>query len=253
MKLEVFYRESGKDALSDIRHSHDGDLELIQILSGTGKVFVGEHVIPFSGECVFLIDGGALHYICPESDAPYTRNKLILNKELLGGLCLPYGGAGYLCRTLSHEAAMEISRKFEAISAIVGDERQKLLLLSGAFELLHVCCTLQDTERTPYHGMVADVVAYIHDHLTQGVSLDAVAHALHVNKFYLCRLFKRETGMTVGSYINSARIALAKRLLRNGGKSVTFIASECGFNELSVFTRNFKKEVGMPPTEYRSL
>ena len=200
MDLTVFYKESGKDALSDIRHSHDSEMELIQILAGRGKLFVGDRVIPFSGDSLFLIDGALLHYICPEAHPTYIRNKLILHKRLLEGVELPLGGSGFLFRTLTQDAAAEICRKFEAIAALHDGEGEELLLLSRVFELLHVCCELQDTERMPYHGMVADVVAHVHDNLTQSVSLESVAHALHVNKFYLCRLFKKEIGISPGSY-----------------------------------------------------
>ena len=102
-------------------------------------------------------------------------------------------------------------------------------------------------------GTVAEAVGHIHEHLETGVSLCDVARALHVNKHYLCRLFKAEMGMTVGAYINSARVVRAKQLLRDGKEPIAFVASECGYNEPSVFAKSFKKETGMTPSHYRNL
>ena len=252
MRLKVIYREMGRDELSDIRHSHDNELELVHVLSGVGKLFVGDRVIPFVGEAVFFIDGAMLHYICPEEGTPYVRSKLILGKELLGTLLPELLADGYLYRTPSPELSVEADRAFLSLSAQLEGKREPLLLLSRVMELLHLCTVQMDEGGTHYHGMVADVVSLVHERLEEGISLAEVADTLHVNKHYLCRLFKRETGMTVGAYINSARIAKAKQLLRTAECSVGAVADGSGFNEPSVFTKAFKKEVGMTPTEYRA-
>lgn len=250
--LEVYYREQGKDALSDIFHTHDGVFELICIRAGRGKVFVGERVLPFTGDTVLLIDGSALHYICPDQDVTYLRHKLIFDKRLLAGFALPCVEAGLFYRIPTPEQALELDRYFELLEKHSPGDEVSLLLFSQVFALLHLCIEQGGAESASYHGTMADAVRYIHQNLAQGITLQGVAQALHINKFHLCRLFKRETGMTMGAYVNSCRIANAKRLLRTSEESVSFIAAECGFNELSVFTRNFKKEVGMTPTEYKA-
>ena len=252
MELKIIYRDMGRDSLTDIRHSHDRELELIQVLSGQGKVFVGDRVIPFSGESVFLIDGAVLHYVCPEADEPYVRNKMILGKELLGAVLTPLLSDGFLYRTPTAELSAEADRVFLSLSALLQKGREPMLLLSRVFELLHLCTEQMEEGGLHYRGTVADVVRLVHERLEQGVTLADVAQALHVNKQYLCRLFKRETGITVGAYINSARIAKAKHLLRTSDRSVGEIADGSGFNELSVFTKTFKREVGMTPTEYKA-
>ncbi len=252
MHIEVYYRQLGKDALSDIFHTHDGVFELICIRSGRGKIFVGERVISFAGDTVLLIDGTALHYICPEHSAPYLRHKLIFDKRLLCDLPSPSGNERFFYRIPTHEQMREIERRFELLERQFAGNGQPLLLRGQIFELLHLCIEQGDSPSDAYRGTMGDVMRYIHENLAQGITLADVAEGLHVNKYYLCRLFRRETGMTMGAYINSARIATAKHLLRTTEKSVSFIATECGFNELSVFTRNFKKEVGMTPTEYKA-
>lgn len=252
MAMQIFYREAGRDALSDIRHTHDKEIELVQILSGEGKVFVKNKILPFSGSAVFFIDGGVLHYICPEPGTHYLRNKLIFDKALANDTLSPLLKEGYLYRAPSQEAALEADRRFAELHALHARHESPLLLLSRVFELLHFCTAQMDEGGSKYRGTVADVVRFVHEHLSEGITLADVAQALHVNKHYLCRLFKRETGMTVGEYINSARIAKAKHLLRTAEESVSFVAAESGFNEPSAFTKSFKKEVGMTPTAYKA-
>ena len=252
MNISIIYREQGRDELSDIRHSHDNEIELIHVISGKGKVFVGDDVLSFDGSAVFFIDGAILHYICPNSDIPYIRSKLILKKDIMGDMLSSYIKNGCLHQIPSNELSFEIDRAFFELFESHNNGDAELMLCSKIFELLHLCIERADENGVKYRGAVADVVSYIHKHLEDGIALSNVAQALHINKNYLCRLFRKETGMTVGAYINSARIAKAKRLLRDSDSPLSFVAGESGFNEPSVFSKNFKREVGMTPREYRN-
>jgi AraC-like DNA-binding protein len=252
LDFELYCREAGRDALTDVCHSHDGQLELIRVLSGRGKVFVGDLVLPFDGQCIFLIDGAKLHYVCPEEGVPYLRSKLVIEKRAVAHAPQLHLTQGVLYRVPSPERAAEIDREFARAGELCADGDKALLLLSTLFSILHLCTDTVQEQRTRYCGAVADVVTYIHDNLSEGITLTQVADALHINKHYLCRLFKRETGMTVGGYISSARIARAKQLLRTRQHSITYIAGECGFGDLSLFTKAFKKEMGMTPSAYRA-
>jgi two-component system response regulator YesN len=71
----------------------------------------------------------------------------------------------------------------------------------------------------------------------------SVSRALH--------LFRRETGMSLSSYITRLRIDYACHLLKNTSRSMADIASECGFFDQSHFTKTFKAEEGIPPLRYR--
>lgn len=252
MQVEVFCRETGRDALSDVCHTHDNLLELIQILSGSGKVIAGKRVFSFEGHTLFLIDGAAQHYICPDEGAVYMRNKLVVEKALVASALGDRLQGGVLQRILTPEHAEEIDREFALAEGLSLEDGNRLLLLSEVFKLLYMCTDTANDSGVRYRGTVADVITYIHENLAEGITLSEVADALHINKHYLCRLFKRETGVTVNAYITSARIARARHLLRTTAHSVTYIAEETGFADLSVFTKNFKREMNMTPSAYRA-
>lgn len=71
----------------------------------------------------------------------------------------------------------------------------------------------------------------------------SVSRALH--------LFKRETGISLSTYITRLRVDYARSLLKNTSRSMAEIASECGFFDQSHFTKTFKAEEGTPPLRYR--
>lgn len=81
-----------------------------------------------------------------------------------------------------------------------------------------------------------------------------VIDSLGYNKDYMRRLFKSEVGKTPTDYLTDRRIAGARRLLAQPDTrelSITKVAFMCGFYDANYFTRVFKKETGMLPSEYR--
>jgi AraC-like DNA-binding protein/ligand-binding sensor protein len=94
--------------------------------------------------------------------------------------------------------------------------------------------------------------AYIAGHHGDPLSLDQIAHALHVSTFYFCKLFKKATGMTFTDYLCRVRVEKAKNLLLNPHLRVSEIAYNVGFQSLTHFNRSFRKIAGVSPTQYRS-
>lgn len=95
------------------------------------------------------------------------------------------------------------------------------------------------------------VITYIEQNFTQVNSLDDISNAIHINKNYLCGLFKRKTGMTVSSYINTLRIQLACSFLTEENHTIEDIGAKCGFASTSYFCRTFKKSLGCTPSDFR--
>lgn len=98
---------------------------------------------------------------------------------------------------------------------------------------------------------ISNVRAYIDQNYTSKISLESVANQFNVNKSYLLRLFKENTGLTVNNYILQKRILMAKNELRFSNNTMDVIAEECGLETANYFIRIFKKIEGMTPGEYR--
>jgi AraC-like DNA-binding protein len=93
---------------------------------------------------------------------------------------------------------------------------------------------------------------FIRDHHTERLSLGQVAAAVHTSIFYLCKLFKKATGITFTEIVSRTRVEKAKNLLLNPNLRVSEIAYEVGFQSLTHFNRIFKRMVGESPTLYRA-
>lgn len=99
-------------------------------------------------------------------------------------------------------------------------------------------------------SMVRSTLVYLQEHYKEKLSVENVADACHFSKSYLSHTFKEITGISIIGYINLLRCHNARTLILGGGQ-IAEAATECGFADLSYFTRVFKKTLGILPSEVR--
>ncbi len=133
------------------------------------------------------------------------------------------------------------------------------ILKKGLFSveetLSHVATALSRSE-TPGDGrqrVVRKAMAYVDKHYRETISLKNVAHGVGISKEYLARCFHQEMGITLVIYLNRYRVNRAKTLLEQGGHSLTEVALEVGFSSSTYFSRVFRQEVGISPSEYERV
>lgn len=98
---------------------------------------------------------------------------------------------------------------------------------------------------------VKTALTYIHQHLSEPLSLEIISTAICINPSYLSDLFKREVGMKFSDYVNTRRIKTAENLLRNTNMSIQEISELCGYKNVGYFSTCFKKTTGMKPSDYK--
>lgn len=143
---------------------------------------------------------------------------------------------------------------FDAAKVYTKDEYKSQLTLLGAFALqLSDLANNLIIKPNPKSGGIVDVTKrYIHEKLSEKINLDTLAENAKVTNSYLCKQFKKATGLTVVEYINRHRIELAKELLSSKNVRIIEIAYETGFQSLSQFNRSFHRYTGQSPTEYKA-
>jgi AraC-like DNA-binding protein len=83
------------------------------------------------------------------------------------------------------------------------------------------------------------------------IDLDAAAHQAGISPFHFLRLFANVLGVTPHQYLVRSRLGHAARLLADEDISVTDIAYDVGFGDLSNFVRTFHRAAGVSPTSFR--
>ena len=105
-------------------------------------------------------------------------------------------------------------------------------------------------EQTNVPEKLIPILDFIDDNLGKELSLAVLEGKFFINRFYLSRLFKKTTGISIHEYILFKRISKAKELL-SGRLNVTEVHQAVGFNDYSNFIRAFKKIVGVSPGRYK--
>ncbi|MGN0423068.1 MAG: AraC family transcriptional regulator [Lachnospiraceae bacterium] len=99
---------------------------------------------------------------------------------------------------------------------------------------------------------ILDILQYINENLNHDLNIDTLSDHFYISKYYMMRLFKQETGYTLGHYISQKRLLLAKELILTG-VSGTQACFDCGFKDYSTFSRAYKKFFHESPRETGTL
>ncbi|MEU9303170.1 GlxA family transcriptional regulator [Streptomyces sp. NPDC048269] len=99
---------------------------------------------------------------------------------------------------------------------------------------------------------IEDLRHYVTRNIAEQLTVADLAGHAHVSERQLTRIFKTELGMTPASYIESARVEVARNQLESTDATLERIASACGFNTTDTLIRAFRRKLDTTPTEYRN-
>ncbi|MEP7343097.1 MAG: AraC family transcriptional regulator [Acidobacteriota bacterium] len=92
---------------------------------------------------------------------------------------------------------------------------------------------------------------YLASRISECITLDDVARAVHASPFHLARIFQQRTGVPVHRYLTFLRLRASLERLADGADDLTMLALELGFSSHSHFTDTFRREFGRTPSDVR--
>lgn len=130
-----------------------------------------------------------------------------------------------------------------------------LLVQQLILELSRIDCDLKNNivpRRRSFDKMLP-ALTHISEHLgnPEELTLENLANKCFISTATLRRYFYEFTDLSPQQFISQARINLSQYLLSNTNKSITEISETVGFESISCFTRAFKRQCGISPSEYR--
>ena len=214
--------------------------------------------------------GPALIWSCPASMMRLGAVDgwfLAVGHRVLQDITVAFYGEPGLCRFLDDlqnpgwSPMAELERdQIDSIATGLMDEldnrppayRARVRSLFSDLLLLIYRSTLQESADDHEGGYrLSDVVDYIEENYAQPLTLVDLAAVLACSPAYFSRLFSREIGVPPFEYINRVRVRHACSLLRSTDRSITEIAFEVGYNNVSFFNRYFRRIMQRTPREYR--
>jgi len=253
-------------------HYHP-DIEILLILKGEGRRFVGDHIENFYPGDLCVI-GSDLPHVWQNNDIHKEDSSLVaecmvihFRKEMFGEafwqipemqkvnsfLKRAARGVSFDGKTRSL-LEQKIKENFEK------PPEDRLIVL---LELLNIMTKSDESTCLSSSAMANQVqsadgdrfqkiVKFVALNFHHPVRLEDAASQIHMSPTAFCRYFKDRTRQSFLQYLNNYRIGYARRLLIENKMKIQDIAFDCGFNNLSHFNLQFKKISGTTPRNYRN-
>lgn len=227
---------------------------IVQVAAGSGRLQYDGKTWPLqAGQC-FWVDCRRPHGYRSADDDPWELRWVHFNGRsapafygLFGagpGPVFTPADAGAPARRL--DAVLDLARHWDATAELQASAEIAALLAGILADLAH-----GGDQAAPAAARLEEVRAYIIAHCTENFSLDELAARFYLSKYYLARSFRQRYGETIVDCRLSARIDMAKQMLRYTDLTLGQIAARCGFKEQAYFTRRFRAAEGQTATEYR--
>ncbi len=248
-------------------HYHDFD-KITIFLKGNVQYTIEGKSYQLQPYDIVLVSHNDIHKLNVQDSEPYERIVVYISPEFIN----TYRTADYdlsecfqkvkkehtnVLRTHSH-AKNTLVRAVDNLKHSFSDVGyanmlyQKILFLEFMIHLNRATLNEQlefiDTDHC--NTKVVELLQYINRNLTTDLNIDDLAARFYVSKYYMMRLFKTETGYTIGNYINYKRLLLAKELIASG-EPITQACYDCGFKNYSTFSRAYKSHFGESPRQIR--
>src|SRR6185503_4545951 len=107
-------------------------------------------------------------------------------------------------------------------------------------------------ERAGDRRRAVEAALWLDERAHEAIDLEGAAREVELSPFHFLRIFSRALGVTPHQYLVRARLRRAARLLSDGERSVTDVAMDVGFGDLSNFVRTFHRAAGISPRRFRS-
>jgi AraC-like DNA-binding protein len=123
-------------------------------------------------------------------------------------------------------------------------------------DMLHIIVERMSTQIFSFQGMchasaLRKAERFIWENYTRKISLQEISAAAGLSAPYFSTVFKEEMGENLSSYLNRLRVEKAEHMLAETGMTLNEIASACGFEDQSWFSKIFKSFTGISPGRYR--
>lgn len=254
---------------SDEMHCH-AFFELVYVVHGSATHRLGNETMLLNAGDYFIIDTGSAHcyrdvrefeiincLFLPEyidralADCP-TLAALLSNRVLRFGVPVDIRTADRIFQDADGSMRRLIQR-MEQEHERCKTGYMELLRCYLTQALVHIVRASEETEQTrTAHAATVSAAEYLRSHYAEPLSLDTLSRLVGYTPQYLSSLFRRDTGMSIQTFLQRLRIEQACKLIEQKTLQFADIALAVGYSDVKHFSRVFRRYKGISPREFRT-
>ena len=267
-----------------VKHHWHDEAEILYFSGGDFRLEINMEPCPISPDCLYFINPGELHSIWAEKPCSLGEKAVVFdigilnfdaydpaqmqllkplhNRTLLFPRCLTPDHAAFLP---VRDAFLDILHAFERQSteadapesrAGTKELARQLLIKSSLLRIFALLCSHQlftpvEKDHDKRVERIKATLTFIKENYREKIYIRDLAGVVNMNEQYFCRFFKKALGRSPMEYVSEYRIKQSLHLLEETDLPVMDICLECGYNNLGNFLREFKKQTGTTPLQYR--
>ncbi|GBG08961.1 putative AraC family transcriptional regulator [Paenibacillus agaridevorans] len=241
-------------------HKH-GSPELYICLQGHCAMKYGDEMLALKEGDVCLLPPGVWHDELPGRSTPYQALwirfdyhqilPILFYRDCANNILLIEGNE-FQCEFEDHFIQHQLKNELEHQSSLQ-IELIKIYILQVLIYLLRKMENKKESNSSEKwkKSVVKRVQQYIDQNHNRVLRLSEISQEVSISANYLNSIFKSETGHTIMQYIEDYKIDKAKHYLSETDQSMNAVASSLGYYDQYHFSKIFKKETGLTPTQYR--
>lgn len=242
--------------MKDFTHWHE-NIELLYFIDGEGRVVCNFASYSVKAGDIFVVNSENLHMV--ESDTIIKYYCIVIDNEF----CAFNGIAADELKFMHIINNSELINKYKSIIESYNsnqDYREAKIKLSVLDLLVHLLNfidkpaeeseTESDNDSEPQNlPNIKLAIKFIKENFSKKITVEDISEASGLSRAYFSRKFKSITGFTLVNYVNLVRCQHACRMLKTGKYKINEVAIECGFDNMSYFTKTYKRLMGVLPSE----
>ena len=256
LPFKVFLFEGGNGNYVREKHWHTS-IEIFAVMEGHLEFFMNKEEYPLKAGEQLIINSNEIHSIHAAE-----RNKTVVLQIPLKQF-ENYFTAQRFIRFRSQDAEADgklaslIKKLYKVYTA--RDTGYEFGTMSLFYEIMYMLVKnyrlTEAHEKEIRHSRKLDtlskITTYMREHYKEDINISTVAEQLQISEGYLSRVFKKETDYTFTTYLSYYRMKVAMELLKEGNLKVYEVADAAGYSDTAYFSAQFKKIVGIAPSEYQ--
>lgn len=259
LNLPIYYNQYEIFRQMTPWHWHD-HLEIIYLLEGSMHIKYSDFEYSMSGDEFYVINSNKIHEV--QTDGTVKVLLIQIPYMYMKSYIVEYDHIRFEECYSDRKHEKEYRKMKSLLDDFLNIQNQQekgyeILLMAKVQEFLYLLYSRysyqaeKDEKETNQIARIKELFQYVSDSYSEPISLSEAAKMVALNKEYFCRIFKRCMGVTFLEYVNLVRIDHIHEQLLLTDDSVTDILERNGFTNYKVFSRMFKEQFGMTPSEMR--